>query len=81
MIIMKPLQSLIQCKLELQKQVNKTPHLQGCKVKAEIEENCIVLSGLVYSYYQKQVAQEEVKRVVQKLDVVFCIDNKIIVNS
>ena len=47
-----------------------SPHLTGHIVRIEMRAGRVVLSGVVPSYYQKQIAQEVVRRVegVQQVD-------------
>jgi len=46
------------------------PHLMGLTVRIEMRAGRVVLNGVVPSYYQKQIAQEVVRRVegVQQVD-------------
>lgn len=43
--------------------IEKNPHLKRRKVHFEAREGCVVLRGSVSSYYQKQMAQESLRRV------------------
>jgi osmotically-inducible protein OsmY len=43
--------------------IEKNPHLRRRKVHFEAHEGCVVLRGSVSSYYQKQMAQESLRRV------------------
>jgi len=55
--IEKPLDSLIS------KAIQKSPHLKYRNVQFETQEGRVVLRGTVGSYYQKQMAQETLRRV------------------
>ncbi len=65
-----PLHSLISSAIE------KNPHLRQRKLRFETQEGCVVLRGVVNSYYQKQMAQEAVRR----LEGVDQIENHLEVN-
>ncbi|MFQ5733594.1 MAG: BON domain-containing protein [Planctomycetaceae bacterium] len=39
------------------------PHFLSGDVRAELQDDEVVLTGVVASYYQKQLAQESVRRV------------------
>lgn len=41
----------------------RSPHLTGHTVRIEMRAGRVVLSGIVPSYYQKQIAQEVVRMV------------------
>jgi osmotically-inducible protein OsmY len=42
--------------------IGRSPHLKSRKVRFEAHEGRVVLRGTVSSYYQKQMAQEVVRR-------------------
>jgi len=48
----------------------RNPHLMGLNVRIEARAGRVVLSGVVPSYYQKQIAQELVRTIegVQHVD-------------
>lgn len=50
--------------------LDRSPHLTGHTLHIEMRPGRIVLRGIVPSYYQKQVAQEVVRRVdgVERVD-------------
>ncbi len=52
------------------------PHLPKQQVRIETADGCVVLKGSVQSFYQKQMAQEAIRRV----DGVERIDNLLEVN-
>jgi osmotically-inducible protein OsmY len=56
--------------------IEKHPHLKKRKLRFEAEEGRVVLRGVVNSYYQKQMAQEALRR----LDGVNHIENHLEVN-
>jgi osmotically-inducible protein OsmY len=43
--------------------LDQSPYLPGRKVHFEAEEGKVVLRGVVGSYYQKQMAQETLRRI------------------
>lgn len=49
------------------------PHLQQRQLRIETHDDRVVLHGVVGSYFQKQLAQEALKR----LDGVATIDNRL----
>lgn len=55
--------------------VHTNPHLFGRKLRIETDEGRVVLHGTVRSYYQKQMAQEALRRV----DGVQGIENRLVV--
>lgn len=55
--------------------INTNPYLQGRNLRIETEDGRVVLLGTVRSYYQKQMAQEAVRRI----DGVREIDNRLTV--
>jgi BON domain-containing protein len=65
-----PLHSLISTAIE------KNPHLKQRKLRFEAQEGRVVLRGVVSSYYQKQMAQEALRR----LEGVERIENHLEVN-
>ncbi|MBI3838290.1 MAG: BON domain-containing protein [Planctomycetia bacterium] len=65
-----PLDSLISSAIE------KNPHLQQRKLRVEARQGHVVLRGVVNSYYQKQMAQEALRR----LEGVDQIENHLEVN-
>ncbi len=56
--------------------IRQNPYLSGRKLRFETEEGRVVLRGIVSSYYQKQMAQEALRR----LDGVSQIENLLEVN-
>ncbi len=56
--------------------LSTNPHLFGRKLGLEAEEGTVVLKGVVSSYFEKQMAQEAIRRV----DGVALIDNQLEVN-
>jgi osmotically-inducible protein OsmY len=56
--------------------LSANPHLFGHKLGYEADEGTVVLKGTVHSYFQKQMAQEAIRRV----DGVELIDNQLEVN-
>ena len=56
--------------------LSQNPHLLGRKLGFETDAGVVVLTGTVNSYYQKQMAQEAIRRV----DGVAMIDNRLEVN-
>jgi osmotically-inducible protein OsmY len=65
-----PLDSLISTAIE------QNPHLRRRKLRFETQEGRVVLRGVVTSYYQKQMAQEALRR----LEGVDHIENHLEVN-
>ena len=65
-----PLDSLIS------KAMQKDPHLRRRNLRFETEQGRVVLRGTVSSYYQKQMAQEALRRV----EGVDSIENQLEVN-
>ena len=55
--------------------VHSSPYLSGRKLRIETEEGRVVLHGTVHSYFQKQMAQEALRRV----DGVQRIENRLVV--
>jgi osmotically-inducible protein OsmY len=53
--------------------VHRSPHLMGRRLLVAANEGRVTLQGVVSSYYQKQMAQETIRR----LDGVECIDNRL----
>jgi hypothetical protein len=53
--------------------IEQSPHLAGRQLRVDTESDQIVLEGVVGSYYQKQVAQETIRRI----DSVRPIDNRL----
>ena len=43
--------------------VQSSPYLSGRKLRIETEQGRVVLHGTVHSYFQKQMAQEALRRV------------------
>jgi osmotically-inducible protein OsmY len=60
----------------VQRTLQDNPHLTGRSLRFEAHEGRVVLRGEVASYYQKQIAQEAVRR----LCGVAAIDNQLQVN-
>jgi osmotically-inducible protein OsmY len=56
--------------------IEKNPHLRQRKLRFEAQEGRVVLRGTVSSYYQKQMAQESLRR----LEGVDQIENHLEVN-
>ena len=56
--------------------LSASPHLYGHKLGYEAAAGTVVLKGTVTSYFQKQMAQEAIRRV----DGVELIDNQLEVN-
>ena len=56
--------------------LSASPHLFGHKFGYEAEAGTVVLKGTVTSYFQKQMAQEAIRR----MDGVELIDNQLEVN-
>jgi hypothetical protein len=56
--------------------IEKNPHLRKRKLRFESQEGRVVLRGVVSSYYQKQMAQESLRR----LEGVNQIENHLEVN-
>lgn len=62
------------CLLErLEEAISRSPHLFGRKLGYEADAGTVVLKGTVTSYFQKQMAQEAIRRV----DGVQLIDNQL----
>jgi osmotically-inducible protein OsmY len=57
--------------------IDSNPYLTGRRVRVETEDGRVVLSGIVGSYYQKQMAQE----VLRKIRGVRQIDNRLTVTA
>ncbi len=55
------------------KAIEKHPHLKQRKLRFERQDGRVVLRGVVSSYYQKQLAQEAVRR----LDGIEQIENEL----
>jgi len=55
--------------------LHKNPYLIGKKLRFETEHGHVVLNGTVRSFFQKQMAQEAVRRV----EGVTTIDNQLLV--
>jgi len=53
--------------------IKNSPHISQRELTIRVEKDRVVLSGTVESYYQKQIAQETVRRV----DGVQSIDNRL----
>ncbi len=53
--------------------LTSSPHLFGRKLDCEADSGVVVLTGKVNSYFQKQMAQEAIRRV----DGVELIDNRL----
>jgi osmotically-inducible protein OsmY len=60
-----------------QDELRENPYLDGMELSCDWEDGVLVLYGRVSSYYQKQRAQEAVK----KMDGVAEVDNRIRVDS
>ena len=58
---------------KLHQALSSNPHLLGRKLEFETTSGVVVLRGTVNSFYQKQMAQEAVRRV----DGVEMIDNRL----
>ena len=56
--------------------IETNPYLSGRKLRFEAQEGRITLNGVVASYFQKQMAQEVIKRI----DGVKQIENELEVN-
>ena len=54
-----------------------SPYLPGRKLRVIADSGCVTLSGVVDSYYQKQMAQETLLRI----DGVQAIDNRLEVTA
>jgi osmotically-inducible protein OsmY len=58
--------------------IETNPYLSGRKLRFEAQEGRITLNGVVASYFQKQMAQEVIKRVAgveqieNQLEVTWC---------
>lgn len=48
---------------EIRKVLCREPHFLGGNVRAEVNDDEVVLKGFVGSYYQKQLAQESLRTV------------------
>ena len=57
--------------------VQTSPYLSGRKLRIETTDGQVVLHGTVRSYFQKQMAQEAVRRV----DGIQKIENRLIVSA
>ena len=57
--------------------LSSNPHLSGRKLRIETEDGRVVLLGTVSSYYQKQMAQEAVRRI----EGLRGIDNRLTVSA
>ena len=55
---------------EVEGAVQASPYLDGRKLRIETESGRVILHGTVRSYFQKQMAQEALRRVagVQRID-------------
>ncbi|MGE3317550.1 MAG: BON domain-containing protein [Planctomycetaceae bacterium] len=40
----------------------RSPYLAGRNVRIDVEQDDVVLSGVVHTYYQKQMAQEAIRQ-------------------
>lgn len=60
----------------LDQAINTSPHLIGHKLRLEANSGVVVLRGTVKTYFQKQMAQEALRRV----DGVQLIDNQLSVD-
>ena len=56
--------------------IERNPHLKRRNLRFETQEGRVVLRGVVSSYYQKQMAQEALRR----LEGIDCIENQLEVN-
>ena len=56
--------------------IERSPHLKRRNLRFETQEGRVVLRGVVSSYYQKQMAQEALRR----LEGIDCIENQLEVN-
>ena len=45
----------------------RSPYLTGRNLQIDVVEDDVVISGVVYSYYQKQMAQESLRNPLQNL--------------
>ena len=61
------------CSTGLERRSTSSPHLSGRKLDYEADSGVVVLTGKVNSYFQKQMAQEAIRRV----DGVELIDNRL----
>jgi len=64
----------------LRKEIGQEPHISSSQLTVEVQNhdtNIVVLVGRVRTYYQKQMAQETARKVINKLDVRFSIRNDI----
>ncbi|MGE0758532.1 MAG: BON domain-containing protein [Pirellulaceae bacterium] len=57
--------------------IASSPHLSNRRLRIEMQNGRVVLLGTVPSYYQKQMAQEAVRR-IQGIEV---IDNRLTVSA
>lgn len=57
--------------------LSRSPYLTGRNVRIEVVENDVVLSGVVQTYYQKQMAQETIRN----MDGIGRVENRIEVVS
>ncbi len=48
---------------QLQSAISTSPYLSGRKLRVESESGCVVLHGEVGTFFQKQMAQETVRRI------------------
>jgi osmotically-inducible protein OsmY len=50
--------------------LNNNPHVPAPQVSVEAADGCVVLKGSVRSFFQKQMAQEAIRRIdgVQRID-------------
>lgn len=50
--------------------IHSNPYLNGRKLRIETEDGRVVLSGIVGTYYQKQMAQEALRKIrgVREID-------------
>jgi osmotically-inducible protein OsmY len=49
--------------------IRSNPHTKQLAVEVRAQNECLVLDGVVHTYYQKQMAQEVIKQIagVQKI--------------
>jgi len=57
--------------------ISSNPHLSGRKLRIETEDGRVVLLGTVSSYYQKQMAQEAIRRI----EGLRAIENRLMVSA
>jgi osmotically-inducible protein OsmY len=62
---------------QVDRAISNHPHLAHRKLQVETDDGRVVLSGTVTTYYQKQMAQEAVRRI----DGVRAIDNRLTVHA